>query len=121
MLRNVVTFLDGIAEIYTVENSARRGDKPAERLVNMRKVRFGNRTVGAVRKFTADQAGIKLDRLIIVPLGVFVSAQDIVILSSENEDQYRIVQLQFKTDTKPKALQISLERLVQKYDKEVTE
>lgn len=116
MLKEQVSFNDGIADIYTVENAALPGDKPADKLSDRRTVRFANRTVGAVRFFTAKQADAKIDRMIMIPKGIKVSPQDVVILVSEDENQYGIEQVQNKTDTRPHTTLISLRRLESKYD-----
>lgn len=116
MLKEQVSFNDGVAEIFTVENKALPGDAPADKLTDRRKARFENRTVGAVRFFTAKQADTKIDRMIMIPRGIKVSPQDVAILVSEDENQYCIEQVQTKTNTKPPATLISLRRLESKYD-----
>lgn len=116
MLKDQVSFNDGIAHIYTVENAALSGDEPVDKLTDLRIVRFENRTIGAVRFFTAKQADAKLDRMIMIPNGIKVSPQDVVILASEDENQYRIEQVQTKTDTRPHTKLISLRRLESNYD-----
>ena len=116
MLEDKCSFNDGIAEIYTLDNAAEKGDKPTDKLVNKRVVRFEYRTVGAVRFFVAKQSDVKIDCMIAIPKGVHISPQDVVILISEGEEQYKIEQVQHKTDTKPHTTLISLQRLVSKYD-----
>lgn len=116
MLENKCSFNDGIAEIYTVHNAALKGDAPVDKLINKRVVRFEYRTVGAVRFFIAKQSDVKIERMIAIPKGVHVSPQDVVILISEGTDQYKIEQVQQKTDTKPHTTLISLQRLVTNYD-----
>ena len=49
MLEKQVSFNDGIAHIYTVENAALPGDAPADKLADRRTARFSNRTAGAVQ------------------------------------------------------------------------
>lgn len=116
MLEKQVSFNDGIAHIYTVENAALPGDKPADKLTDRRTARFSNRTVGAVRFFTAKQADTKIDRMIMIPKKIKVSPQDVVILVSEDENQYSIEQVQNKTDTRPHTKLLSLRRLESNYD-----
>lgn len=116
MLRDQVSFNDGVAYIYTVENAALPGDAPADKLTDRRTARFSNRTVGAVRFFTAKQADTKIDRMIMVPKGIKVSPQDVVILASEDENQYCIEQIQAKTNTRPHTKLLSLRRLESAYD-----
>ena len=119
MNKEQVAFSAGYAEIYTVENVAEKGDKPVNKLINRRKVRFDYRTIGAVRFFMAKQANVEIDKTIIIPKGPHVSPQDIVILHSEkNEEneQYEIVQTQVKTDTAPHTILLTLKRRTEKYD-----
>lgn len=112
-----LSFCDGVADIYTVTNTAPAGDTPNETLSGKRTVRFEYRTVGAVRYFAAMQAEVKIDRIICIPRGASVTPQDIVILSSESaSEQYHVKQVQIKTDTKPHSQIISLERVEQVYD-----
>ena len=119
MLKNQVTFNDGIAHIYTVQNAAAPGDMPVNKLVNLRRVRFAYRTVGAVRFFIAKAANVEIDRTIIIPKGVHVSPQDVVIIATEKGEetqQYDIMQVQIKTDTAPHTVLLSLKRRTESYD-----
>lgn len=119
MLKDQVTFLDGIAEIYTSENISAPGNAPVHKLVNKRRVNFAYRTIGAVRFYIAKQANVELSKTIIVPKGVHISPHDIVILvteKNEEKEQYEIEQVQHKTDTKPHSVLLSLRRLETNYD-----
>lgn len=116
MLKNQVSFPDGAAEIYTVENVAEKGDKPAEKLTHKRTVRFKYKTVGERRFYDAQQAGVTIERMLIIPRGVLITPQSVVIITSEGDQQYRVKQVQLLTEAAPISVQISLERIEQAYE-----
>lgn len=117
MLKNQLSFGDGIITIYTVTNTAGAGNTPTETLSSGRKLMFENRTIGAARFYAAQEAGVKLDRTVLVPLGASITPQDIAIITSEDSNaQYAIKQIQNKTDTKPFSRLLSLERIGAVYD-----
>lgn len=119
MLKEQISFNDGIADIYTVQNAAEPGDRPVDKLMNRRSVRFAFRTVGAVRFYIAKQVDVQIDRTILIPKGVHVSPQDVVIIPTEQVDagaQYDVMQVQPKTDTKPHTVLLTLRRRAESYD-----
>ncbi len=119
MLKDQISFNDGIAEIYTVHNAAKSGDRPADKLMNKRTVRFAFRTVGAVRFYMAKQADVEIDLTISIPRGVHVSPQDVVIIPTEQvgaNQQYDIKQVQPNTKTKPHSVLLTLQRRAESYD-----
>ena len=73
-------FNDGIAEIYSVENIAEKGDRPKEGLKIKKRLRFSYQTIGVKRNYEAKQAQVKLTELIYVPLHRDISSQDVAIL-----------------------------------------
>ena len=119
MLENRISFNDGICEIYTVQNAAESGDMPVDKLFNCRKIRFAYRTVGAVRFYMAKAANVEIDRTLVIPKGVHVSPQDVVIIPTEKgeeKQQYEITQVQVKTDTRPHSVLLTLKRRTECYD-----
>lgn len=119
MLEKQISFNDGICEIYTVKNAAEQGDMPVDKLFNRRRVRFEYRTVGAVRFFMAKAANVEIDKTLVIPRGVHVSPQDVVIIPTEKGEenqQYEIMQVQVKTDTKPHSVLLTLKRRAESYD-----
>jgi len=107
--------------IYSVGNTAPSGKMPKDRLkLKVGPVRYAERTVGINRYWTAMQANAKIDMVIRIPCtslrgrSIDVSTQDIAI--PIDGAQYRIMQVQKPEDIYPPVLDLSLERLVQKYD-----
>ena len=106
-------FNDGIADIYSVENIAKKGDRPKERLKIKYHLRFGYSVIGIKRNYEAMQAQVNLSELINVPMHRDISSQEVVVI---NTKQYRIEQVQHKTDTLPPTSVISLSKLEADYD-----
>ena len=61
-------FNDGIADIYSVENIAEKGDRPKERLKIKYHLHFGYSVIGITRNYEAMQAQVNLSELINVPM-----------------------------------------------------
>lgn len=120
------TFTDGLLTICDAEERELISNK-------IKNVRFGNRTIGVQRFWTAKTAGNKVDKLLSIPLSVtgadMIEVNDIVILENETgwlwddmkfdetemkdrAGHYKILQVQPKYDANPPALYLSLEKLV---------
>lgn len=106
-------FNDGIADIYAVENTAEKGDRPKDGLSVKYHLRFGYSTIGVKRNYEAMQAQVMLSELITIPVHRDISSQDIVVI---NGKQYKIEQVQHKTDTMPPISMLSLSKLEADYD-----
>mgnify|MGYP004479121101 FL=1 len=110
------TFTDGMLSICKTEGRAIVDTK-------LRDIRFGNRTIGERRYFDAQTAGNKITKLLSIPAATLnaddIEALDIVILNtqkkSNDQAQYKIVQIQEKFDATPPAIYLSLEKIVQSY------
>ena len=109
------SYNDGVVYIYRAKNDAAPGDTPHKKLVRKGQLNFENRTVGMARFYTAMQAGIKISRVLRVPQGFEVSAQDVAVLLGD-KTQYSIVQVQATQDVWPASLDLTLEEVVRKYD-----
>lgn len=109
------TFNDGVANIYSVDNDASSGDMPKEKLrIKISSLRYKERTVGMSRFWTAMQINAKISRIFRMPRITSISPQDIIIPT--DGEQYKIVQVQYPEDIYPPVMDLSLERMVQKYD-----
>lgn len=108
-----LSFNDGIAEIYTVENIADPGDKPKDGLIQKYRLNFGYKTIGTARNYNAMQANVRLDEMIETPQRRDVSTQNIVVI---DDRQYEINQVQHINNTKPPCSRYSLTRLEVDYD-----
>jgi len=109
------TFNDGVCSIYAVKNSAAAAKKPVETLERkLGGIRYANRTVGMSRFWSAKQANVQIDRLLRMPYFAAVSTQDVAI--TEDGTQYSIKQIQRPEDVYPPVMDVSLEKVVQRYD-----
>lgn len=106
-------FNNGIVDIYEVKNAAEKGDRKKDKLFIRYHLRFAYNTIGVKRNFEAAQAQVDLTELISTPLHRDISSQDVAIINSK---QYRIAQVQHKTDTLPPTSLISLSRLEADYE-----
>ena len=88
--QQVETFPDGIVEVYAQANRT-LGEKKA-------KLRFEKQTVG-IRRYYESQASVSgstIDRVIKVPHTNKVDRNDIAIVTTEDNKQYRIIRIQEK-------------------------
>ncbi len=106
-------FNDGLVDIYAVSNIAEKGDRPKEGLSIKYHLRFCYNTIGVKRNYEAMQAQVKLTELINTSLHRDISTQDVAVIYGK---QYKIVQIQHKTDTLPPTSLLSLSRLEADYD-----
>jgi hypothetical protein len=65
------------------------------------------------RFYAAMQNNVKVDMVIRIHRITDISTQDVAVVNSE---QYKIKQIQYPSDIEPPCTDLSLERLVQKYD-----
>ncbi|HCC00547.1 MAG TPA: hypothetical protein DEP42_04940 [Ruminococcaceae bacterium] len=105
---------DGIVKIYTVENTADPGDIPTPSPVLKELLRYHERTVGNQRYYQAMQAGARVDRVIRCLFRGNISPQDIAVLN--DEEQYRIMLIQKPESVIPPVMDLTLERITQKYE-----
>lgn len=96
---NFEAFSDGVARVCEVSGRKIVAEKGS--------LRFGIRTVGIKRFYEAKIASEKVDRLVSVPYNEKIHRNDILIIGLE---QYKIIQIQEKKDSKPPCLYLSLER-----------
>ena len=78
-------------------------------------VRFGNRTIGAVRFWNAKVDGTVLSKMIAIPIIPEIHQKNILLIENR---QYEIVQIQEKMDTKPPCYYLSLKSIQTSYKDE---
>lgn len=107
------SFSDGIVSIYKVGNTASPGDMPVDGLVLKQTLRYHERTVGLNRYNQFLQNDIKVDFVIRCPEVRRLSEKntDILVAVLVDEQQYRVVQIQYIEDAAPASMDLSLERL----------
>lgn len=113
-IRHPEAFCDGIADFYSIKNCAENGDMPKDKLEEIcLHIRYSERVTGITWYFAALQNDIKISLTIRVPRLNAVNTQDICVIGGE---QYKIVSLQHKNELFPPCSDISLERIVEKYE-----
>lgn len=102
------SFNDGIVKIYTVGETCTPGEMPVESITLKASLRFKQRTLGFNRVYVESQNDIQVDNLIRCPLLKTIEALDIAVINGE---QYRVKRIQEIEDTRPRVMDLSLERL----------
>lgn len=93
------TFNSGVLDIVQIKDNKIIADF-------MRGVRFQDKTVGMSRYWKANVSSVKIDRLVSIQAGLSVKTDLMVLIGKE---QYKIKQVQYKQDTKPPSMLLSLE------------
>lgn len=110
------TFNDGVLKVYKVENIAEPGNKPKEGLELKfdSSLPYEERTVGVTRFRIGKQDQNVIEQLLRIPRINGISRNNVVIPT--DGEQYRIEQIQSKNDVEPRCLDLSLEKVMVKYD-----
>lgn len=110
------TFNDGVLTVYKVGNIAPIGDRPKEGLILKfeNSLSYEERTVGVTRFIANKQDQSIIEQLLRIPRVSGIAREDVVI--PIDGEQYRIKQMQSINDVEPRCLDLSLEKVVTKYD-----
>lgn len=111
--KDFLSFNDGTCEIYTVSNTAEKGDMPVEGLILKYTLRFRWHTVGMSRFYEALQAQVRITNAVEVPLREDVNPQDVAVI---NGRQYRITQKQERRDTRPASMLLTLSDIEEAFE-----
>ena len=106
-------YADGVLTVYAVENAAKPGYKPVERLSKKITLRYAEMRVGLQRYYTGMQNQIQIDRVVRTPRAGAVTSQDVGI--TEDGRQYRIDLVQTVDNVYPPSIDITLARIDQVY------
>lgn len=106
-------FNDGIVEIYDVQDMAKPGYEPVEKLEEKIKLRHEEQRLGINRIYQSRQAQVEISRVIRVPNVGGVSPQDVAILEGK---QYRIDTVQKVMDVFPPCMDLALVKIEQEYE-----
>lgn len=102
------TYNDGVCDIYLTELASKPGKLPEYKNVLRERLRYANRTVGAVRFYTAMQTDTRIDCMIRVQRRKDIRRSDVVVV---NGIQYGIKQIQYPADVVPESMDLSLMRI----------
>ena len=110
------TFNDGVLTVYEVGNIAGLGNMPKEGLIQKftNTIPYEERTVGVTRFIANKQEQSIIEQLLRIPRINGIAREDVVI--PIDGEQYRIKQVQSINDVEPKCLDLSLEKVVTKYE-----
>lgn len=105
---------DGVLAVYALKNSVIGGGKPVSQLVVKQPLlRYEERTVGMNRYWSGLQNKVRVDWMVRVQRIKSISTQDIAI--RHDGEQYKIVQIQYPHDVEPACMDLSLERVTERY------
>ncbi len=110
------TFNDGVLTVYKVGNIAGLGNMPKEGLIQKftNAIPYEERTVGVTRFIANKQENTLIEQLLRIPRINGIAREDVVI--PIDGEQYRIKQVQSINDVEPRCLDLSLEKVVTKYE-----
>lgn len=109
------TFNDGVLSIYKVDNISPPGGKPKQGLTfKVGPLHYEERTVGMSRYWNAMEVNAKVQQMLRVPRVNVVNSNDIAI--PNDGTQYKILQVQYPKGVEPPCMDLSLEKVVAKFD-----
>lgn len=106
-------FNDGVVRIFSAENNAENGRQPVLELTHKCDLWYEERTVGLTRHFAAKQANVEISYLLRCPLWRDISTQMVAMMWDGKI--YRIEQVQIKKDSTPRAMDLSLVAIEQRF------
>ena len=109
------TYNDGVIAVYNVGNIAAPGNRPKDGLLlKFESIPYEERTVGVTRFVLNMQAQSTIEKLLRIPYVKGISRDDVVV--PIDGEQYKIKQVQIIKDVEPKSLDLSLERVANRYE-----
>lgn len=110
------TFNDGVLTVYKVGNIAGIGNMPKDGLIQKftNTIPYEERTVGMNRFIANKQENTLIEQLLRIPRINGIAREDVVV--PIDGEQYRIKQIQSINNVEPRCLDLSLEKVVTKYD-----
>lgn len=107
------SFNDGIVKIYSVQDDAKPGYKPVQKLSEKITLRFEEQRLGITRLYQSRQAQNEIEKVIRVPKAGDISAKDVAVLEGK---QYTIDTIQKVTDVYPPCQDLALVRIEQEIE-----
>lgn len=105
---------DGVVTVYAVTAAGPPGGLPVEKPVKKAVLRYEERRLGLQRYYEARQNQVEVERVLRTPRLRGVSSQDLAV--TEDGQQYRIDLVQSTDGVYPPSMDLTLTRIVQKYD-----
>lgn len=107
---------DGVVKVYAVADAAKPGYQPVPQLVQPPKavLRYEEQRLGIQRYYAAQQNQIQVERVLRTPRYGQITNQDVAV--TEDGRQYRIDLVQSVPDVWPASQDLTLAKIVQKFD-----
>lgn len=106
------TFNDGLVTVYRLTDEAKPGYMPELKPVKVALLRYEERRLGLTRYYSAKQNNVNVKRVLRVPRGAPVAAQDIAV--TEDGKEYAIDLVQTVDGVWPDSLDLTLAKVSQK-------
>lgn len=106
------TFNDGLVTVYRLTDEAKPGYMPKPKPVKVALLRYEERRLGLTRYYSAKQNNVQVERVVRVPRGAPVAAQDIAV--TEDGQEYAIDLVQTVDGVWPDSLDLTLAKVSQK-------
>ena len=100
--------------VYAVTDAGPPGGLPVETPTKKAVLRYEERRLGLQRYYEGKQNQVDVERVLRTPRLKGVSSQDLAV--TEDGQQYRIDLVQNANDVYPPSMDLTLTRIVQKYD-----
>lgn len=99
-------FNDGVAAIYRLTDQAPPGYKPDLKPTLVARLRYEEQRLGVTRYYAAQQSNVQVEKVIRVPAGAPVAAQDVVV--TDYGFQFDVNLVQTVPDVWPASLDLTL-------------
>lgn len=106
------TFNDGLVTVYRLTDEAKPGYMPKPKPVKVALLRYEERRLGLTRYYSAKQNNVQVERVVRVPKGAPIAAQDIAV--TEDGQEYAVGLVQTVDGVWPDSLDLTLAKISQK-------
>lgn len=106
------TFNDGLVIVYRLQDEAKPGYMPQPKPVKVALLRYEERRLGLTRYYSAKQNNVDVKRVVRVPRGAPIAAQDIAV--TEDGQEFAIDMIQTVDGVWPPSLDLTLAKVSQK-------
>lgn len=103
---------DGLVTIYRLTDGAEPGYMPKPQPVRIALLRYEEQRLGLTRYYAAMQNNVQVERVVRVPLGAPIAAQDIAV--TEDGQEYDINLIQTVDGVWPPSLDVTLAKVSQR-------
>ncbi len=105
-------FNDGVVTVYRLEDTAKPGYMPKPTPQKSAVLRYAEQRLGLTRYYAAKQNNVDVERVLRVPRGAPIAAQDIAV--TEDGQEYRIDLIQTVDGVSPPSLDMTLAKVSQR-------